>query len=369
MRTSIRTIGKNIALVLSSGLLVAATCDQPFGPTSTGSGATYKTFNAFGDSIAAGYWDGTFPGQIKSYVGYYADNAAQSQNWTVTYEGFTTSGETTPQINSRMKNNLSQLKESDIFTWDAGGNDFLDARGNYQSNCSVSGLDNALNTWRGNWDALLDTVDANVGLTASAAPFIRTMNTYYPNPDQDRARQCSGQRNQYEVMLPRLLAAGDYMCATAEARGWRCADTVAIMNCNEDSNGNPDFNCASKRYIQNLVDQGICPRNVTSSAFREPTIDPNCIAAHLDATGDWTAFHDPRSVVKGGQALNLIQNDYTHPNDEGHVRIGRAHHDTGYDDVLGPRNENNYALCIDYEDNDGDGLTDCQDSNCAAYCQ
>lgn len=362
-----RTFARGIALFGLFALLGAPTCDQPFGPTSTGSGPDV-IYNAFGDSIAAGYKDGTFPGQIKSYVGYYADLAAADRGWRITYQGFTTSGETTPQINARMNNNLSQLKESDIFSWDAGGNDFLDARGNFYSDCSVSNLDNALDTWRGNWDALLDTVDANVGLTSGSAPLIRTMNVYYPNPDEDRANACPNQRTDFEILLPRLLAAGDYMCATAEARGWRCADTFAAMNCDEDASGNPDFNCPNKRYIQNLVESGICPRNHTSAKFREPTIDPACITAHLDATGDWWWFYDPSFIIKNGTSYNLIQGDATHPNAEGHRRIGAAHHDVGYDDVLGALVEDRYALCIDGQDNDGDGQSDCADGGCAAYC-
>ena len=267
-----------------------------------------------------------------------------------------------------MKNNLSRLREAEIFSWDAGGNDFLDARGDYYSNCSVSQLDNALAIWRGDWDELIDTVRANVGLTADAAPLIRTMNVYYPNPDQDRSGTCSG-TSHFRVLLPRLLSAGDYMCATAEAEGWRCADSFTAMNCNENGNGNPDFRCPNKRYLQDLIERGICRRDVTSPQYRAPSMDPACIAAHLDATGDWSVFRDPVSVTKDGQTLTLIQTrDDIHPNAEGHVYIGSAHHDTGYDDLQGSGDENNYALCIDYQDNDGDGKVDCGDSECAAYC-
>ncbi|WP_428261821.1 GDSL-type esterase/lipase family protein [Haliangium sp.] len=364
----IRTIVRGIAFIGLFGLLAAPTCNQPFGPTATGSGSPSKILNAFGDSIAAGYVDSFPPGQTKSYVGFYADQAAADRGHQIVYQGFTTSGETTPQIEARMRNNLSQLREAEFFTWDAGGNDFLDARGDYYGNCNVGALDNALDAWRGDWDDLLDTVESNVGLTAASAPFIRTMNVYYPNPDQDRASGCSGQGTRFEVLLPRLLAAGDYMCSTAEARGWRCADTIAAMNCREDGAGNPDFDCANKRYLQNLVDSGICPRNVTSSAYASPSIDPNCIRAHLDSTGDWDAFFDPARVVKNGQTLDLMQGDDTHPNSAGHRRLAGAHHDLGYDDVEGPLVENTYAQCIDFEDNDGDGKSDCSDAGCAAFC-
>lgn len=368
MRTAIRGIGQAAVLFMVFALLGAPTCDQPFGPSSTGSG-TSKQFAAFGDSIAAGYKDGTFPGQIKSYVGYYADSAAADQGWRVTYEGFTTSGETTPQIESRMRRNLSDLRSSDIVSWDAGGNDFLDARSKFYGNCNLGNLDNALATWRKDWDTLLATVDREAGINAASARMLRTMNVYYPNPDADRAQSCNG-RTRYEHLLPRLLAAGDYMCSTAEARGWRCADTFAVMNCDEDANGNPAFNCPNKRYVQNLVDSGVCPRSVPAGApYVSPSIDPACIQAHLDATGDWSALHDPERVPKNGQTFDLMQGDGTHPNAAGHRRIAEAHHDLGYDDVEGPQTENTYAQCIDYEDNDGDGESDCSDANCAAFCQ
>ncbi|MEM9489791.1 MAG: GDSL-type esterase/lipase family protein [Myxococcota bacterium] len=358
VRLSLKACG----LLAVAALLGAPTCNQPFGPTSVGSG-TAKKYSAFGDSIAAGYEaTSTFPGQMKSYVGYYADLAAADRDWRITYRGITTSGETTAQIESRMRNNLSRVREADIFTWDAGGNDFLDARGDYYSNCNVGQLDNALDQWRGDWDVLLDTVEANAGTTAAYAPLIRTMNIYYPNPNQDRAAACSGQRSRFEVLLPRLLVAGDYMCSTAEARGWRCADSFAVMNCARDGNGNPAFNCPNKRYIQNLVDQGICPRNVTDPDYQSATIAVACITAHLDATGDWSAFRDPAEFGR------IQTRDDIHPDRDGHIAIGEAHHDTGYDDIEGNLSENNYALCIDYEDNDGDGNSDCDDSGCAAYC-
>ncbi len=365
-----RTLSRGVALAGLFVLLAAPTCNQPFGPISTGDGPTAKIYNAFGDSIAAGYRDtGSFPGQIKSYVGYYADAAAADRDWTVTYQGFTTSGETTPQIRNRMQNNLSQLREAEIFSWDGGGNDFLDARGDYYSNCNVAALDNALDVWRGEWDALLDTVEANVGLTAASAPMIRTMSVYYPNPDQDRADACPGGISDFEVLLPRLLAASDYMCSTAEARGWRCADAVSAMNCDEDISGNPEFGCPNKRYVQELVETGVCPRDRVSPAYGEAAIDHECIAAHLALTGDGDVLRDPVSVIKDGQLLNLIQTaDFTHPSSAGHQRLGLAHHDTGYDDVEGNLVENNYALCIDQQDNDGDGQSDCADADCAAYC-
>jgi lysophospholipase L1-like esterase len=338
------------------------------GPTTTGSGPVAKDYAAFGDSIAAGYKDGTFPGQIKSYVGYYADSAAASQSWTITYRGYTTSGETTSQIEARMRNNLSALRSAEIISWDAGGNDFLDARSDFYGNCNLGALDTALANWRADWDVLLDTVEANGGTTADSAPKFVTMNVYYPNPAKDASQSCNG-RTRYEHLLPRLLAAGDYMCSTAESRGWRCADTFAAMNCAEDASGNPDFNCPNKRYLQNLVDSGICPRSVPGGApYSEPSIDPNCIRDHLDATGDWGAFYDPAAVPKNGVVKDYMQGDDTHPNAAGHQAIAAAHHQLGYDDVQGNQVENSYALCIDYQDNDGDGQDDCDDSDCAAFC-
>ena len=367
---SIQMIGKLALGILLVCLLGGATCDQPFGPTTTGSGTTHKTYHAFGDSLAAGYkHTGLFPGQIKSYVGYYADEIAADRGWTITYRGTTASGATTTQIHNRMKTNLARLREAEIFTWDAGPNDFLDARSEYYNECDSSRLMDRLEEWRADWDALLDTVRDNVGMEAASAPMIRTTNIYYPNPDQDRGGACPGERNHFEVFLPILLSAGDYMCSSAEIHGWRCADSFAAMNCNEDENGNPDFRCTNKRYLQRLVDKGVCPRSVTSPMYREPSIDPECIRAYLDATGDWAVFQDPSSVSKNGEDLDLIQVDAIHPNAQGHIRIGLAHHDIGYDDVDNENaTESNYALCVDYVDNDGDGDADCADSDCSVYC-
>ena len=111
---------------------------------------------------------------------------------------------------------------------------------------------------------------------------------------------------------------------------------------------------------------GVSP---AGAPYREATIDPGCIQAHLDSTGDWSALHDPERVPKNGATVDLMQSDGTHPNGAGHRRIADAHHDLGYDDVTGSQAENTYALCIDSLDNNNDGNSDCADAGCAAFCQ
>lgn len=303
-----------------AGLLMAPTCDQSFSGSSGTSSNPQVAYRAFGDSIPAGNLN-SGSSSAKSYVGYFADDIAAAKGWYVTYDAKTVSGETTSQINNTMRSNTSRMGQAKIFSFNGGGNDLLDARAAYASNCNASALATAMNNWRSAWDAVITTVDTYVPANAA----VRTMTLYYPDPNRDKNKQCSGQRNHFEVLLPHGLAASDYMCSTAQARGWRCADAFTVMNCDEDVNGNPSPRCPNKAWLENLA-AGACPRGASGM------MDHNCIRNHLDVTGDWAYFKDPSSLSKGLTSVNLIQGDYVHPNQAGHDRLGAAHHALGYDD-------------------------------------
>jgi hypothetical protein len=288
------------AAVLLAGSLVGArqaSAGAGHFTYSSGSG-TAQAWVGFGDSIMAGYC-GLFC-SIKSYASYYADAAAAENGWAVDLEGFPHSGEVTLQIFDEMANtHNAELMAADLVMWSAGGNDFLSARDDYAASCNVAALDQALDDWKGDWDLIISLVAAE----ADPAARIRTMNIYYPNPNQDRSNFC-GSVSDFEVFYPRLLAAGDYMCDTAAAAGFLCADSIAAMNCDEiDANH---------------------------------TLDPDC----LDPSG--SNFRDPLDVVKyvngsptswpSANNSGMIQSDRTHPGAAGQQYIGAAHHELGYAD-------------------------------------
>jgi lysophospholipase L1-like esterase len=292
-------------------LALAITCGSLFGVSearaaagdftySTGSG-TPQTWAGFGDSIMAGYC-GLFC-SVKSYASYYADSAAAENGWAVNLDANPQSGETTIQIYDEMLNgHLGSLQAADLVIWSAGGNDFLAARDAYGSSCDVGPLDQAMLDFQSDWDLIISLVSTEAKPEAK----VRTMNIYYPNPDQDRNNFC-GSVSDFEVFFPRLLDAGDYMCSTAAAAGFLCADSISAMNCDEiDANH---------------------------------TIDPNC----LDPSG--SNFRDPLNVVKyvGGVPTSwpsannsgMIQSDRTHPGAVGQQYIADAHHALGYADGSG----------------------------------
>jgi hypothetical protein len=85
-----------------------------------------------------------------------------------------------------MNNHISELRNADLVIWSAGGNDFLDARSSYKSTCNQAALNQAMIDWRADWDLIISLVSAE----ASPDAIIRTMNIYYPDPDNDRADFC-----------------------------------------------------------------------------------------------------------------------------------------------------------------------------------
>jgi len=145
-------------------------------------------------------------------------------------------------------------------------------------------------------------------VSAEAKPeaIVRTMNIYYPDPDQDRSNFC-GSTSDFEVFFPRLIDAGNYMCTTAAIAGFLCADSITAMNCDE-------------------IDAS-------------HTIDPDC----LDPSG--SNFRDPLEVIKyvdgvatqwpNANNSSMIQSDRTHPGAIGQQYIADAHHALGYEDVPG----------------------------------
>lgn len=303
----------------------------------TGSG-TPQDWAAFGDSIMAGYC-GVFC-SIKSYGSYYADYAAAENSWQVNLDAFAQSGETTIQIYDEMANgHLSSVQNADLVIWSAGGNNFLDARDAYAASCDVAALDQALAAFKDDWDLIIDLVAAE----AAPGARIRTMDVYYPNPDQDRQNFC-GSVSDFEVFYPRLVDAGNYICNTAYAAGFLCASSLVAMNCDE--------------------------------LDASHTIDPNC----FDPSGD--NFRDPLTVTKyvngtptqwpSANNSGMIQSDRTHPGAAGMQYIAQVHDELGYNDqaVCGDltcsAGETPLSCPSDCPDVCGDGL--CTGSETAASC-
>ncbi len=255
-----------------------------------------QSWVGYGDSIIAGYC-GIFC-SIKSYASYYADDAALENDWAIDLEGFPHSGETTIEIYDEMANtHNAQLQAADGVIWSAGGNDFLAARDDYASSCNPLPLEQAIMDFQSDWDLIISLV-AN---DAAPGALVRTMDIYYPDPDQDRQNFC-GEVSDFSVFFPLLLEAGNYICNTAVAAGFLCASSMEAMNCDE-------------------IDA-------------DHTIDPDC----FDYSGNH--IRDPLNVIKyvGGVPTTwpiasnsgMIQGDRTHPGAVGQQYIGAAHHNTGY---------------------------------------
>lgn len=266
----------------------------PFTGTANVSGNTStESWRGYGDSIMAGFCG--IGCQMDSYYVYYAEQAALDLNADIAYDSDAVSGHTTSQIRGQM--GTSELANADAIVWSAGGNDFLSARSTYRGNCNLTQLEDAMGIdrstglpispatgWVAQWNSLVDRVETY----ADPAARVRTMNIYYPDVNTDQGAFC-GSASDFDVFLPMLLAAGDYMCETAWDRGWDCANTIEAMNCD------------------GLTD---CPTTYLEwLALGGESFSGN--------------FEDPRDAGK-------LQSDDTHPNSTGHRDIAQAHADLGY---------------------------------------
>lgn len=312
----VRVIIRAAIIIPITGLLMAPTCDQSF-EGSKGETGPVVQYRAFGDSIPSGNKGSSSERtSYGSYVNFFAADAAAANGWRVNYKTKTVAGETTSAINNTMNESAQRamLAQADIITFNGGGNDFLDAQAAYKSSCNKTALVNAINSWKGSWDNVIATVRAY----ANPDAMIRTMTIYYPHPDKDRSDSCSGEPV-FEAVFPLGLAASHYMCVTAEAEGWRCADALRAINCPTD-----DPRCPDMEWLYNL-EAGVgtvaghrCPR------VNGGMMDHECIKDYLAISGDGAYAQDPSNT--------LLQSGDIHPNEAGHNAIADAHHALGYDD-------------------------------------
>ncbi len=267
---------------------------------SKGTGGTTLRLTAFGDSITS-----AFPNFDPGYVGSFAEHASQplamlAQGSTIQFQAYSVSGHTLSQILTDVRGRTEALGRSDIVVFNGGGNDLIQAATRYRTTCSSEGLVEEARWIKRRWDRVLSTI------TAGARPdaVIRTMNVYYDRPDADREARCACLEaycpSHFEAFLPILFEVSDYVCDTAEAAGVACVNAFSEFNCDQDSLGNRDSLCPTRKE-------------------------------HLtDGLHSVDHFRDPSSVKIMGTPRAVLYWDRRHPNALGHQLLGTALHQKGY---------------------------------------
>ena len=266
---------------------------------------------AFGDSIAAGLDSDHPTGRVRSYAEVLAITISRrSHDTPVRFYQYAYSGRLSGDILEAMRTYMHLIADAQFITWDAGGNDMFAARagfvdGHGENRCRASRLDQSLTVLRANWTAMKNLVRGGYANHRSRPDaVIRAMNLYYPDVTQDRdpATACTDPETNrhyasaFEAFLPAFAHANWHFCNAMYEDGdprLRCADAFAAFNV-------PAGSRAALSYRVGEDEQGYVARVV---AAHEVIID---------------ARQNYRAAV-------LLQDDQTHPTEEGHELLEALH--------------------------------------------
>ena len=118
------------------------------------------------------------------------------------------------------------VTESNVVTWDIGGNDLSGARARYLEG-SCGGSDNqqclrdAVEQFRSNWDSIISEL---LALRSTQNTIFRTMNIYNPYVEIDIAT------GDFAVLEPFLQQVNDHIQTTAAANGILVGDVHSAFN-------------------------------------------------------------------------------------------------------------------------------------------
>lgn len=287
--------------------LYAFTADAPV----DGARRVYQ-YVAFGDSIPAGL-DSDHPTErVRSYAeGLAITISRRANNTPVRFYQYAYSGRGSAEILSAMRTSMHVISDAQFITWDAGGNDMFAARqafvdGGSAVRCRVSRLEQALVTLRANWTAIKELIRVGESTHRSRRDaVIRAMNLYYPDVAQDRdpATACTDPETNihyasvFDVYLPFFARANWHFCnAMYEDRDarLRCADAFAAFNAPAASRAELSYRIgeSEEHYVARVI------------AARDAIID---------------ARENYR------RAVLLLQDDQTHPTEDGHELLEALH--------------------------------------------
>lgn len=236
---------KRILAVASLVVLLTAQFAFPVNAAAGGS----VNYTALGDSLAYGILDFSRGGYVPRYASYVQADTGS----TVLLNNLGQKGWTSTQLLNALRTNTTfrnSLANSQVITFDIGGNDFLRAINAYKGG-TCGGADNqdclktTAATFKANWSAIITEI---LSLRSTGNTVIRTMDVYNPFVNAEKA---SGS---FEMLKPLLDDANNYIAATSAANNIPCAKVYRAFN-----GANGDEDAGDKGYISPYDSSGVHP--------------------------------------------------------------------------------------------------------------
>lgn len=236
---------KRILAVASLVVLLTAQFAFPVKAAAGGS----VNYTALGDSLAYGILDFSRGGYVPRYASYVQADTGS----TVLLNNLGQNGWTSTQLLNALRTNTTfrnSLANSQIITFDIGGNDFLRAINAYRGG-TCGGADNqdclktTTATFKANWSAIITEI---LSLRSANNTVIRTMDVYNPFVNAEKA---SGS---FEMLKPLLDDANNYIATTSAVNNIPCAKVYQAFN-----GVNGDEDAGDKGYISPYDPSGVHP--------------------------------------------------------------------------------------------------------------
>jgi lysophospholipase L1-like esterase len=198
------------------------------------SAASTLSYTAMGDSLAFGILDLQAGGYVPRYRGYVQADTGS----TVFLSNLGQNGWTSTRLLNALQtdaNFRSSVANSQVLTWDIGGNDFLRNMDDYR-NGTCGGPDNqnclrdAAASFKANWNAIIVEI---LSLRSTGNTVIRTMDIYNPFVKAQKASDswaADGGLNDFQVIKPYLDDANKHIATTAAANNIPCAKVYQAFN-------------------------------------------------------------------------------------------------------------------------------------------
>jgi lysophospholipase L1-like esterase len=319
--------------LLASAVLAAVIIVQPVFPINT-SAAAQLNYTALGDSLAFGILDFSRGGYVPRYAGYVQSDTGSN----VTLNNLAQNGWTSARLLDALRtdgNFRNSIANSQVVTWDIGGNDFLRNMDDYKSG-TCGGSDNqnclrdAITNFKANWNAIIAEI---LSLRSNGNTVIRTMDIYNPFVNAQKSSDswaADGGLNDFQVIKPYLDEANRHILTTTAANSIPCARVYRAFN-----GANGDEDAGDKGYISAFDPSGVHPNDTGHRV----------IADLFRALGYFPLMGQAPTLQLGAASYNL-------PEGAGSISI-----------VVGRTGDKNIPVTVNYATSDGAGLQNCDVTN------